>query len=97
MHGARSAANPSHITGDATMPTTATQDAVSFLNSSCSSALCRDASCAHATVQHPVTGRWFITMGHAQFNSAANNSKGYETQASARRVIRDTLARSASR
>jgi predicted secreted protein len=68
---------------------------MSLLSSPCSSTICRDASCAHMTVQHPTTGRWFITMGHAQFNSAANNGKGYATQAAALRTIRATLARSA--
>lgn len=30
-------------------------------------------------VQDPATGRWFITIGHAGFNSPANNRNGYAT------------------
>ena len=64
------------------------------LSSPCSSTVCRDAECAHATTQAP-SGRWFITMGHCQFNSAANNGKGYASEAAARRAIRSTLRKTA--
>lgn len=57
------------------------------------SAFCRNAECPHTTVREPVTGRWFITMGHAQFNSPANNGKGYASRAAALRAVRSTLAR----
>lgn len=30
-------------------------------------------------VKQASTGRWFITMGHAGFNSPANNRAGYES------------------
>ena len=68
---------------------------MNFLTSTpCSSAsVCRNAECPHMTVRAPVTGRWFITMGHAQFNSPANNGKGYATEAAALRAVRSTLAR----
>lgn len=68
---------------------------MSFLSSPCAAAICRNADCAHATAQHPTTGRWFITMGHCQFNSRANNGRGYASQAAALRAIRTTLARAA--
>jgi len=57
---------------------------------------CYDPSCAQATKQNPQTGRWFITIGHAGFNTRANNASGYETQGEAcaalRRHIRRTLS-----
>jgi uncharacterized Zn finger protein len=33
------------------------------------------------------TKRWFITMGHASFNSRANNGRGYATEGAARKAI----------
>ena len=38
--------------------------------------------CGHLTKQAQ-SGRWFLTMGHAGFNSPANNGRGYETKAKA--------------
>ena len=49
----------------------------------CGQAVCRDLACDQAVKQAP-TGRWYITMGHAGFNSTANNGAGYETVRSAR-------------
>jgi hypothetical protein len=40
-----------------------------------------------AVQQLPETGRWFISMGHAGFNSAANNRNGYATERSARNAV----------
>lgn len=37
---------------------------------------CQDPDCVHAVKQAP-SGRWYITMGHAGFNSTANNGNGY--------------------
>lgn len=39
--------------------------------------------CAESVKQAP-TGRWFITMGHAGFNSPANNRAGYATREAAK-------------
>lgn len=30
-------------------------------------------------LEHPHTGRWYIAMGYAGFNSPANNRDGYAT------------------
>lgn len=47
--------------------------------------LCRQAStCPEAVKQNAETGRFYITMGHAGFNTLANNGAGYETSAAAR-------------
>lgn len=54
---------------------------------------CRDAACADAVKQAP-SGRWFITMGHAGFNTATNNASGYRSEQDARKVMRKLLMRS---
>lgn len=41
--------------------------------------------CSEIVKQAP-TGRWYITMGHAGFNSSANNRAGYATQQAAMRA-----------
>lgn len=51
------------------------------LDSKCA-AVCKNTRCAWSVRQSP-TGRWFITIGHAGFNSPANNRDGYATQDSA--------------
>lgn len=42
--------------------------------------------CPSAVTAHE--GRFYITFGHAAFNSAANNGAGYATEAHARAAIR---------
>ena len=37
-------------------------------------------------VKQAQTGRWYITMGHAGFNTTANNRDGYRTQRAAIKV-----------
>lgn len=49
---------------------------------------CRDAHCVEAVKENPATGRWYITMGHAGFNTRANNGSGYATRAAALAVHR---------
>lgn len=44
--------------------------------------ICRDINCPECVKLSP-EGRWFITMGHAGFNSPSNNRFGYETKAKA--------------
>lgn len=39
--------------------------------------------CAEPVKKRELDGRWFITMNHPGFNSAANNRDGYETKESA--------------
>lgn len=41
-----------------------------------------------AVEQQPGTDRWYIKMGHAGFNSRANNNDGYESQDAAMRAVR---------
>ena len=42
-----------------------------------------------------INGRWFVTMGHAGFNSRANNGFGYATEANARRAVATYQGRTA--
>lgn len=53
-----------------------------YLASTCnlSAGVCR--ACAEPVAQ-ATTGRWYITIGHAGFNSTANNRNGYATRAAA--------------
>lgn len=44
--------------------------------------------CQEPVKQDTTTGRWFITMGHAGFNSRWNNGAGYATRAKALRSHR---------
>ena len=53
-------------------------------------ALCRDANCDEAVKISPM-GRWYITMGHAGFNTNANNGNGYATKDSALNAMRRYL------
>lgn len=41
---------------------------------------CSDPNCADAVVQFEETGRWYITFGHAGYNSPANNHLGYRSE-----------------
>jgi hypothetical protein len=52
----------------------------SYLNSDCTSYICRSADCAQAVKQNPATDRWFITINHPGFNTPANNHDGYATK-----------------
>jgi hypothetical protein len=38
--------------------------------------------------QRPETGRWYIKLGFAGFNTRANNGNGYATKAKAEAVCR---------
>src|SRR5207247_1571735 len=53
--------------------TTATPE---HLTSSHPDDICRNQHCQEAVKKNPATGRYFITMGHAGFNSPANNAQG---------------------
>lgn len=45
---------------------------------------CRESyRCPHSAKRNPETGRWYITMGHAGFNSKSNNRNGYVSQQAA--------------
>lgn len=44
--------------------------------------ICRDPNCTEAVKQGP-TG-WYITLGHAGFNSPTNNRMGYRSEAQAK-------------
>lgn len=48
------------------------------LVSDCGKIYCTD--CAEPVKQSPKYGGWFITIGHAGFNSTANNRWGYKTK-----------------
>jgi hypothetical protein len=64
-----------------------------FLTSNClwNVSLCRSLNCAEAAKENPNTGRWFITMGHAGFNSKANNRDGYASEKRARLAMANCL------
>lgn len=49
---------------------------------------CRNINCETAVAQYPKTGRWFITFGHAGFNSHTNNTEGYLTKDLALRSVK---------
>lgn len=67
-----------------------------YLTSSHPGDVCRNLTCPEAVKRDPETGRYFITMGHAGFNSAANNGKGYVTVNQARAAVRHYLGRGGS-
>lgn len=54
-----------------------TPTAFAHLSSTCAAG-CRG-RCWEIAKQAP-NGRWFITMGHAGFNSRANNGRGYASR-----------------
>ena len=64
-----------------------------FLISNCllNNSLCRSLKCAEAVKENPDTGRWYITMGHAGFNSKANNRDGYASDKRARLAMANYL------
>ena len=46
--------------------------------------LCRESyRCACSVKRNPDNGRFYITMGHAGFNSHANNGEGYVSEQAA--------------
>ena len=49
------------------------------LYSNCIYDTCRNIDCDDA-VKKSSFGRWFITMGHAGYNSPANNNNGYRSK-----------------
>lgn len=49
---------------------------------------CNDPNCKDAVAMLPETGKWYITFGHAGFNSKANNGLGYLTKAKAMAAMR---------
>lgn len=66
------------------------------LNSTCFDKVCINNQCPEAVKQAP-TGRWYITMGHAGFNSKANNGLGYPTKKRAMAAMQHYLGKSAAR
>lgn len=59
------------------------------LTSECSRVdpFCRNLNCPNAVKVNAATGRAFITMGHAGFNGATNNGRGYTTTGGAWRAM----------
>lgn len=55
--------------------------------------LCQCANCRDAVKQNEDTKRFYITMGHAGFNTKTNNADGYPSERSARLVMARYLAR----
>jgi len=53
--------------------------------------------CAERFKQDPQTKRWYITMGHAGYNSPANNAEGYNTRKSAEGANREYQKRGRTR
>ena len=52
--------------------------------------------CDEPVKQDAATGRWFVTMGHPGFNSAANNGRGFKTKLKAVESVRWFAARRSS-
>ncbi len=57
------------------------------------SGFCRNADCDTAVAQFSETGNWYITFGHAGFNSPANNTNGYATKNKALAAMRRYLSK----
>ncbi len=57
------------------------------LASNCS-AVCRSTICPQM-IKRATTGRYYITIGHAGFNTDANNANGYATRDAA---LRDAVS-----
>ncbi len=53
--------------------------------------LCEDPNCSTAVGQWQKDKRWYITFGHAGFNSRANNRNGYASEAKAIAAMRKYL------
>ncbi len=66
-----------------------------YLNSPCLNSphqdFCSKVECSYLVKQNPTTGRWFITIGHAGFNSRANNFDGYSSYTSAKAAVKKLL------
>lgn len=58
-----------------------------FLNPCANHGLCEDANCKHAVVFDTMSKKWFITMGHAGFNSEQNNRGGFDSEELARKIV----------
>ena len=54
-----------------------------YLKSDCPDFPLCNGNCGQVVKQNEVTGRWYITMCHAGFNSKANNGNGYSSKARA--------------
>lgn len=57
----------------------------SFLIGECSDKVCREPNCQHQVTEFH--GRYYVTMGHAGFNTPANNRNGYCSQATAKAAV----------
>lgn len=53
--------------------------------------LCENTNCEHAVAQLSETGNWYITFGHAGFNSIFNNGIGYSSKEKAMAAMRRYL------
>ena len=53
--------------------------------------VCRNLNCKTAVAEFTETGRWYILFAHAGFNSPANNTNGYASEAKALASIRRYL------
>lgn len=54
---------------------------------------CQDENCDDCVRQLSETGRWYITFGHAGFNSKANNGNGYISEVAAKKAMKYYLNR----
>lgn len=61
-----------------------------YLDSKCAGSVCSDPNCRESVKQGP--DGWHITMGHAGFNTKANNGCGYKSEKAARAVVRKYLS-----
>ncbi len=62
-----------------------------LFSAKCSEGFCDNPNCEDAVAMLPETGRWYITFGHAGFNSYNNNRLGYSTKAKAMGAMRSYL------
>ena len=52
-----------------------------LFSANCGNVICGDPNCNQMVVEYK--DRWYITFGHAGFNSSANNRLGYSSKAKA--------------
>lgn len=61
-----------------------------YLASQCDSP-CRDLRCRDSVRFRAETHRWYITIGHAGFNTRANNAGGYRSERAARAILQNLM------
>jgi len=59
-----------------------------YLVSKCAGTICKNSDCQNSIQVNPANERFYITMGHAGFNSDQNNTDGYGSRSAAKLAIK---------